>query len=389
MKNTIGSIKSILSLSSLGLFVFFVFMQLTTWIPLRYWHIWGGGNFIDSQQILQWSECYEKQGNLVFSKEGECSGYIYGSALLKVLSFFKADTSITQIFGYLLMLVLAITISLSVRTFEKCRQNPVIFLVIISPPILLLAERGNFDTLMFALIGLAGFLFGRNLQMWALIPLAVATLIKFYSLPLFLLFFLLSENRKQKLTTCAVGIAVSIQVVFDLQLIKTSFPSGFSWKFGASIWTRYLTQLGVLDPGETVNNLSGLAILLFIIAGTLLFLKNRKILTAPIYTGHQTEKLLFYVFLFTHIACFLLGMSFDYRMIFLAVASVIYLNLVRTHKDTNFNLILVLTLISMWLTYPSTGLEPVGDLATEILTVILGTRALQLIWNDLMSQNAK
>ena len=82
-------------------------------------------------------------------------------------------------------------------------------------------------------------------------------------------------------------------------------------------------------------------------------------------------------------------MSFDYRMIFLAVASVIYLNLLSTRKDTNFNLILVLTLISMWLTYPSTGLEPVGDLATEILTVILGTRALQLIWTDLMSQNAK
>jgi hypothetical protein len=389
MRNTIGSIKSILNLSSLGLFLFFVFMQLTTWIPLRYWHIWGGGNFIDSQQILQWSKCYELQGNLVFSNEGECSGYIYGSTLLKILSFLNADVNVTQIFGYLLMLILAITISLSLGPFKVNRANPVIFLIIISPPVLLLAERGNFDILMFALIGLAGFLFSRNFQIWALIPLAVATLLKFYSLPLFLLFFLLGENKKQRLVTCAVGIAVSIQVVFDLQLIKTSFPNGFSWKFGASIWTRYLTQLGVLDPAETINHLSGLAILLVITFATLVLLKNKKILTPPINTGHRTKKLLYYVFLLTHISCFILGMSFDYRLIFLAIASVIYLNSFCIGSDTNTNLILVLTLISLWLTYPSTGLEPVGDFATEILTVILGIRALQLIWIDLKSKNAK
>lgn len=389
MKNSIGSIKSILNLSFLGLFIFFVFMQLTTWIPLRYWHIWGGGNFIDSQQILQWSKCYEMQGNLVFSNEGECSGYIYGSTLLKILSFIKSDVNVTQIVGYFLMLILAISISLSVGHFKVNRPNPAIFLVIISPPVLLLAERGNFDIVMFALIGLAGFLFSKNAQIWALMPLALATLLKFYSLPVFLLFYLLGENRKQKLTTCLVGIAVSIQVAYDLQIIKTSFPSGFSWKFGASIWTRYFTQLGISDPGEAVNNISGLAIFLLVVLVTSLFLKNRKMFDSSHDDGHRTKRLLFYVFLLTHISCFMLGMSFDYRLIFLAIASVIYLDSFCTRGDTNTNLIFVLTLISMWLTYPSTGLEPVGDLATEILTVILGIRALQLIRTDLKSINAK
>ncbi len=259
------------------------------------------------------------------------------------------------------MLILATSISLSVGRLKLNRSNPIIFLVIFSPPVLLLAERGNFDIVMFALIGLAGFLFSKNAQIWALMPLALATLLKFYSLPVFLLFYLLGENRKQKLTTCLVGIVVSIQVAYDLQIIKTSFPSGFSWKFGASIWTRYFTQLGVSDPGEVVNNISGLAILLLVVLVTSLLLKNRKMFATSFDNGHRTKRLLFYVFLITHISCFMLGMSFDYRLIFLAIASIIYLDSFCTRGDTNTNLIFVLTLISMWLTYPSTGLEPVGD----------------------------
>jgi hypothetical protein len=364
-------------------------MQVTTWIPLRYWHIWGGGNFIDSQLILQWSKCYETKGNLVFLKNGECSGYIYGSTLLKVFSFFKVDASMTQVLGYLLMFVLAVTISLSVSTFETYRHHPIILLVIISPPVLLLAERGNFDILMFALIGLAGFLFGRNLQLWALVPLTLATLLKFYSLPLFLLFFLMNKNRKQKLITSALGLAVSVQVGHDLQIIKSSFPSEFSWKFGASIWTRYLTQLDIPELGEAVHNTSGLAILVLVVIVTLVILKNIKIPTPPINSDNRSMNLIFYVFLLTHISCFIFGMSYDYRLIFLAIASLIYLNAYCIRLDTTSSFILALTLISVWFTYPSTGLEPIGDLATEVLTVLLGVRAMQLIRIDLKFQNAK
>lgn len=389
MKKTFGYIKSVLNISSLGLFLFFVVMQLTTWIPLRYWHIWGGGNFIDSQQILKWSKCYETQGNLVFAKEGECSGYIYGSTLLKILSFFKVDVTATQIFGYLFMFVLAVIISFKVNILEKYRENPFIILIVLSPPVLLLAERGNFDILMFALIGLAGLLFGRNLQIWALIPLALATLIKFYSLPLFLLFFLLNNDKKKKLTTFVLATAVSARVFLDFELIQTTFPSGYSWKFGASIWARYLTQLSVPDLGELVNNVSGLVILSLVVGFTLFILKKRMRVTLPQDSSQQNQRILFYSFYATHLSCFMLGMNFDYRLIFLAMASIIYLDSFRMANDSNSILILVLTLISVWLTYPSTGLEPLGDLTTEVLTVILGIRFLQLLKTDLGFQNAR
>ncbi len=389
MRDIPKKLKSSTSITFISLFVVFVFMQLTTWLPLRYWKIWGGGNFIDSQQILQWSKCYETQRNLVFINQGECSGYIYGSMLLRVLSSFQVDSAATQYFGYFFMFILAATMSYTINMFTKHRESPFIFLILLSPPVLLLAERGNFDVLMFALIGAAGVLFGKNHQIWALIPLAIATLLKFYSLPLFLVFFLLNRNRKQKLATFAVVIIVSVRLIFDLQLIQSSFPSGHSWKFGMSIWSRYLTQLENLNTSEMVHNLSGFTILFLIFGSTYFFLKKGKILNLPQNSSQRSERILFYLFLLTHISCFILGMSFDYRLIFISMASVIYLKSFSPKNDLDSRLVLVLTLIAAWLTYPSPGLEPIGDLATEVLTVILGIRFVQLLKLDLGFSNAK
>ena len=382
-------INSSFLVRSLGLFLFFVSMQLTTWLPLRYWHIWGGGNFIDMQQILQWSKCYEIQGNLVFENEGECSGYIYGSTLLKILSFLKVGATHTQIFGYLFMLILATTISVNLNNLKNHSYSSLIMLIVISPPVLLLSERGNFDILIFALIFLAGLFFSKDLHFLALIPLALATLLKFYSFPLFLLFFILSESKKLKLLTLVVGTPVFIRVLLDLQLIQTSFPSGYSWKFGASIWTRYLTQLEIPDSGEVVNNISGMVILFFTVLITKLLLKRKNLMTLPSNTSHREKRIVFYCLFLIHLSCFLLGMNFDYRLIFLAMASIIYLTTIHKERDTSSTLVLVLTLISVWLTYPSTGLEPVGDFTTEILTVILAIRFLQLIKLDVRLKNAK
>ncbi len=71
------------------------------------------------------------------------------------------------------------------------------------------------------------------------------------------------------------------------------------------------------------------------------------------------------------------------------MASVIYLKSFSPKNDLDSRLVLVLTLIAAWLTYPSPGLEPIGDLATEVLTVILGIRFVQLLKLDLGFSNAK
>jgi len=287
------------------------------------------------------------------------------------------------------MLILALTVSCQVGTLEKYRRKPLIITIVVSPPILLLAERANFDILILVLVAMAGLLFSKNYHFLALLPLSVATLLKFYTLPIFLLFFILNNNKRRKLFTSLFAVLVSARIFLDLKLIQSSFPSGFSWKFGASIWTRYLTQLNIPDPGELVDNLSGIIVFIFICGTTFFVLKRMEVLTFPKFDEGKKAKIFFYLFFGTHISCYLLGMSFDYRLVFLALASIVYLDSFVSKKDSLFNIVLALTIISLWLSYPSSGLEPIGDLATEAVTAILGIRFIQLLKLDLELKNAK
>jgi hypothetical protein len=85
----------------------------------------------------------------------------------------------------------------------------------------------------------------------------------------------------------------------------------------------------------------------------------------------------------------MIGVSFDYRLVFLLLSSLVYLKLLYVRNDPHSFLIIGLAITSAWLTYPSAGLEPLGDLATEALTVILGIHMVKLVKYDLMSRNAK
>ena len=389
MKDRLELFKSNSFYTGLVLFTFFVFMQLTTWIPLRLWNIWGGGNFIDSQQIIEWSNCYKIEGNAIFQSYGDCPGYIYGSTLVRILSLLNMTPSSAQIFGYVFMLLLALTVSYHAGGFEKYQENPFVLTIVLSPPILLLAERANFDILMLVLVALAVLLFNKNYHSWALLPLALATLVKFYTLPLFLVFFLLNDNYRRKTFTLIAGAMVSARVYLDLELMHGSFPSGAGAKFGVSIWTRYIDEATGSDLGEWYANLSGAVIFTIVCVITLIVFGRLHIAIITEAIGDKKRRMYFYIFFGTHISCYFLGMSYDYRLVFLAIASIIYLYSFVSKGGLLQKVVLVMTILSLWLTYPSSGLAPVGDLATEILTIILGIRCLQLLKLDLKMKNTR
>lgn len=374
---------------TLVLFTCFSLMQVTTWIPLRYWRIWGGGNFIDTGQVLQWANCYENFGSAIFANQGECSGYLYGSTLIRILNALNLAPTNTQMLGYLFMFCLASAIAYSTGFSTVRTRYPLLLAVLFSPPILLLAERGNFDIPMLLLVIFTSILFRRNYQAWALLPLSLSVLLKFYTLPLFILYFVLNDTKRRKFLTTFVGAIVSAQVALDLSLIQSKFPSGFSWKFGSSIWTRYFSQLEFVDFGEVFAHLTGIAILLTFVLLAMMAMKKSSALQPSKICEEGKEKTLFYSLFGTHLSCFMLGVSFDYRLVFLLLASLVYLKLVCVRNDAHSILIIGITIMTAWLTYPSSGLEPLGDLATEALTVILGLQMVQLVKRDLKSRHAK
>lgn len=373
----------------LGMYGFFVFMQITTWIPLRYWRIWGGGNFVDSDQVLRWADCYTQIGNAIFESNGVCSGYLYGSTLVRILNFLSLSPTNTQALGYGFMFFLAASIAYTASFFNNFKANPILFVIVISPPVLLLAERGNFDILMMLLVISASILFARDFQILALFPLALASLLKFYTLPLFVLFLILNRGTKRKIITALVSAIVFTRILLDFEMIESKYPSEFSGQFGASIWARYLKQLGFRDSGFLINHISGFVILVLVAVLTIMVLKRLNTFNLTLCVGQENERVVFYTIFGTHVCCYLSGMNIDYRLIFLFLASLFYLIRFSQQDDLDSRIILCLTVMSLWLSFPSPGLEPLGDLAIEVLTVILGVRFIQLIKQDLKVQNGQ
>ena len=308
---------------------------------------------------------------------------------MRALSYLNITPSSTQLLGYIFMFLLAITVSYQAGNLEKLRTNLYVLIILLSPPILLLAERANFDILMLVLVALSGLLFNKDYHSWALLPLALATLLKFYTLPLFFIFFLLNNNNRRRLMTLIIGGAVSARVFLDLKLIQTSFPSGAGAKFGVSIWTRYIDKVSVSDLGEVISILSGGLIFVIIFAFTIIVLNRLQILNFPESIGDNKIRVYFYLFFGTHLSCYFLGMSYDYRLVFFAIASINYLYSFVSKGELLHKVVLVMTTLSLWLTYPSSGLQPIGDLAIEIVTVIYGIQLVQFLKLDFKMRNTK
>ena len=67
-------------------FTYFSLMQLTSWIPLKYWHAKSAGDFNDTEIVLKWTECYELIQNKVFQDPNVCgAGAIYSKTALALL----------------------------------------------------------------------------------------------------------------------------------------------------------------------------------------------------------------------------------------------------------------------------------------------------------------
>ena len=257
------------------------------------------------------------------------------------------------------------------------------YFLILSPPTILLAELGNFDILIVFLVLLAGISLSKNLYIMALTMVAVATLMKFYTIPLLFVLIFFSKNRFQRLTTIVVGILVGIRVLADLQLIKSDFPSGFYEQFGASVWPKYLENSHFNGFGGPINFVIGIAIFSVLYIWVLKFLKNNFLSLDEKYTGSYRERILFYFLFGTHLTCYLAGVNFDHRLIFFSLSSLIFLNYFSDYGSKFSNLLTLLVIVAVWITFPAQGLEPIGDLALEIASILMSIKMVSLLKIDL------
>ena len=118
----------------------------------------------------------------------------------------------------------------------------------------------------------------------------------------------------------------------------------------------------------------------------LYYQRNRKFRFIEIGQTLDVEKnVVFTLFSTISITVFVAGTSVDYRLLLLIIpTSVLISNLIFRPIAKE---LLVLLLICLWLTFPSGGLEPIGDLAVEILVAVLTLIMVGVLKSYLQSMN--
>jgi hypothetical protein len=358
---------------------FFVSMQLTDWRPIRYWNLRGEGtNFIDTEQVLNWTQCYKNVGDQIFQAEGFCSGYIYGKIIPVLFTVIPSNDYLVGIVGYVFLLMIAIVLGATTASLSTMQMKLFSAIVFISPPVLLLVERGNFDSVMVGLVSLAAMMLNQNRKFFSFAFISFASSIKFYTLPLLLIFIF--ENSRKKINYIYLpGVFLVTFLVYEgIRNIKSSFPTDSTYKFGMSIWIRYLPAERIPFNVELLANLVGLIIFFLVAVVVSIAYKSKIWSSINILVEEDKNKVNFFnLFFLCHAICFFSGMSYDYRLIFLAVSGIYFLSL-RTSSAGVDSLVKALLVISVWLTYPSGGLQPIGDLAICVITFLLSIEFLKL-----------
>jgi hypothetical protein len=358
-------------------------MYLSSWWTLKIQHFGGGHDYIDLHLILNAASCYKEIGERVFSVAGECS-YIYGRTLLNIINFSHLTQVNLATIG--LIAILSVLACFYYLIFIAAPRNFVyqlqIFLFLVSPCFWLLFERGNFDWLVFILIFLGVLTLRTRVEILGVILIGISGLLKFYSLPLLLLIPFIMKNRLSRLISIIVFIALLPMTLANISLIK-AFPNPLFAAFGSpapGLWVNFFSWRFSL--GSKLSDLTAhiFGLILFALVIISVFRSNRlreKInLISPHYQGDKIDSF-YIVFSSTYLICYLAGMNYDYRLIFLVAALILSANAnPELFGNRTFQ---ILAHSSLWLTFfffGATGAIPVilavlGNIAQGLMAVIL------------------
>lgn len=306
---------------------------LLAWPTTRWGDITTGYLFGDFEALFIWSnECRINAGipqlfsiySQIESSE-TCTGFNYGTTLLILLSIFPINgdfyVAAALAIGVLAVFVLGYFLE---KTYKlSFWQKFLVSAAIFSPGTYLLFERGNLDLVIFLLIVLAALLLGRGAFMPSYFVAVFATLLKFYALPLVIFVSFLSTSLKQRTLTVVMSVLTIAWVVVDYSRGHI-LPVYGPVQFGYPVLDHYFEWFGLsLQP---LPSLIGF-LAPWLIWGVLVLIERRsgKGFRADLsksISNLQGD----YAFLFTAItfcAMFFVGLSFDYRLIFLALAGVV------------------------------------------------------------------
>jgi hypothetical protein len=305
---------------------FYLWLFASDWLPLRIQNIIGRNPYMDLESVINASKCYSSIGDSVYSSLDQC-GYQYGSFLLRFINFFNLGSINMITLGTALFIsVFSVVLMVAFFSVRTNRQAILAFVFVSSPGSWLLFERGNFDLLIFLMVSLALIFMHTRFSFVTVLLISMTALMKFYTLPLLLLYVIVEKNRYLR-----IGASVALSLISFLVLVDIFKAPGFP--------IPTFVAFGLLAPGLWVNffawrfdipfafgtpylYLIGISVFVAV-ALFISSLKPRLTVSVRSFSsphGSALSRNAFLVFSGLYVSCFLAGMNYDYRLIFLVVA---------------------------------------------------------------------
>jgi len=365
-----------LKLTFLIFFISYYFSEVVWgWPLLRHMGLRGGRNFEDFYAILESARC--KPGG-IFPGTSQLCIFPYGSSLRWFLNIIPNPLAHWNVIGWLLIATIGVLLLLITSIGQEVDIYKIVFYIVIfsSPPIILLLERGNFDTVMVCLVCLAGYAFGKEKVFPGILLLFVTTLFKFYTLPLLFLPIFLVKKVSVKLASGLAIVASLVTIYFDRSVITDGTHIGAFAAFGSPVYGSYLKKINhKIQLGYSVEHIFGLVCFLIGLLIAVLLVKKSWI-SIPRATSLSSEGRIDtrnWIYLLssgTTISCFISSNNFVYRLIYFLIASIVYLQIRHISPREKYFLSLLVVGVA-WMNFEVWPLEPFGNTFLFILVILM------------------
>ncbi len=351
-----------------SLILSFYFCQFyLDWPLLKLSKIRGQFNFEDFVTIFTSANCFREIGLQIYIPDATrpLCFYPYGRTFIYFIDLFRIPASLAPT---IIILVAVLIMYLVIKYLGKTSpiEKTIIFFVFISPPLWLATERGNADMLICLLVLIAAYLSYKNHHQSSILLLALATLIKFYTLPLLIIEVWRRRTYINKYISVSLLVSICYVIIIDIQAQHLQQPGSFA--FGSPVVTFWInalsTNLGlpIGEVGIKLGQLIGIMVL-SLVAATL----SRYV--APSFKplklkGESLSQICLFYLGSVYVTCFVLGMSYDYRLIFSALAGLFFM---RTYAsfDSRRLWVMLFWLLSLWLSVFNFGLSPKNHLLIQ------------------------
>lgn len=349
-----------LKYASSSVILVYTILIVSDWYPFKLMSLRAIFPFVDLYTVLTAAKCFQDIGFEVYTNNAETPlcFFVYGHTLLDLVNFLHLSPQIILLLGYSnILLVLGILLWLSTGIVTNSnRMGWFISSIICSPPIWLLLERGNVDSLIFILLTLVAFLLKEKRELFGLLCINVTILFKFYTLPLLLLAPIFLRKSKSVLIAIVSMIVITPYIYQDIIIRDIQEPGSLA--FGTPMVTFWINSVlkRITDTSTVININEGHAagiLFLMLIVYIVYKLKFKNVKKTTDY-ANEFHSYLFILLSISFLSCFLSGMNYDYRLILMIGSCIALLNFCEARRS---DLVFIISmLVGSWLSCFSFGL---------------------------------